>query len=94
LPLNDLPADWEGLSECRLCAIRIAKKAYQSHSSGIYASDCLHCAVALGLSARPSRLHQEAMFAAIARARNVPTRNAIIAELEKIKANEQNDLFS
>ena len=70
------------MSECPSCAIRIAKKESPFPSSGLYALVCLHCAAALVLSARPSRLHQEAMFAAIARVRNAPTRNAIIAAIK------------
>ena len=59
----------------------------------MYVLACLQCAAALVLSARPSRLHQEAMFAAIARARNAPSRNAVIAEIKGV-ANEQVNLFS
>lgn len=70
------------MSKCPSCAIRIAKKECQSPSSGLYVLACLQCAAALVLSARPSRLHQEAMFAAIARARNAPSRNAVIAAIK------------
>ena len=76
------------MNPCPSCAIRIAKKESQSHSSGFYALDCQMCAAHLVLSARPSRLFQEAMFAAIARARNAPSREAVIAA---IKAAENND---
>jgi hypothetical protein len=79
---------------CPYCATRDAKKESQSRSSGMYALDCLQCAAHLVLSARPSRLHQEAMFAAIARSRIAPKRDAIIAAIQEIAANDQANLFS
>lgn len=75
------------MSECPSCAIRIAKTESLFPLSGLYVLGCLHCVAALVLSARPSRLHQEAMLAAIARSRNAPSREKILAVV-KGAANE------
>ncbi|CAB4121640.1 hypothetical protein UFOVP14_54 [uncultured Caudovirales phage] len=91
---NDLLNPLERPLKCPSCAIRIAKKESQFPLSGLYALACLQCAAALVLSARPSRLQQEAMFVAISRAKNAPSRNAIIAEIKDVESNEQVDLFS
>ena len=85
---NDLLTDLERPPKCPSCAIRIAKMASQSLSSGLYALGCLQCAARLVLSATPSRTHQEAMLAAIARTRSAPSRDAVIAAIQEIAANE------
>jgi len=66
----------------------------QSLSSGLYALGCVACSARLVLSARPSRLHQESMFASIARTRNAPSRDAVIAALKDANQNDQTNLFS
>jgi len=82
------------MSKCPSCAIRIAKKDGEYQVSGLYALACLQCAAALVLSARPSRLHQEAMFAAIARVRNAPSRNAVIAEIKGAENDRETNSIS
>ena len=82
------------MTPCSCCATRIAKKDSPSHLSGLYALACLHCAAALVLSARPSRLHQEAMFAAIARVRNAPSRSAVIAQIRSVGNEREANSFT
>lgn len=53
--------------------------------SGLYDLTCLACCARLVLSARPSRLQQEVMLAAIERQRDAPKRAAILAVVEKAK---------
>ena len=82
MPLDDLLTHLEKPLKCSSCAIRIAKKASQFPLSGMYALGCLNCAAALVLSARPSRLHQDAMIASIVRNRNGLSRAAVIAAVK------------
>lgn len=90
---NDLLTHLESQPKCKSCAIRDAKKVSQFHLSGMFALDCPICAAHLVLSARPSRQQQNVMLASIARARNAPTQEAVMREIQKIKENEQVDLF-
>ncbi|OZB41612.1 MAG: hypothetical protein B7X60_11315, partial [Polynucleobacter sp. 39-45-136] len=58
---------------CKSC-----ESAKQRPVSGVYQFQCLACCVRAVASARPSRIHQEAMLAAIARTRDAPSRQAIL----------------
>lgn len=88
MPSVTSPSLFEESPKCPYCAIRDVKQASQSQASGLYALACLQCAAALVRSARPSRLHQEAMLAAIARVRNAPSRERVLAELGKERERE------
>jgi len=52
-------------------------------SSGIFNMSCLICCVRLVKSARPSRKQQEIMLASIARFKNAPNRDQILAFMKK-----------
>lgn len=69
--------------QCESCATQLANTESPSHLSGLYVLACLSCAIRLVKSARPSRLHQEAMLAAIARSRNAPSRESILAGIKR-----------
>ncbi len=60
--------------ECELAATR------KHH--GVYRMHCAQCCARLVASARPSRQHQEAMLAAIARFRGAPTRQEVLERLQ------------
>lgn len=55
---------------------------------GAYSFRCIACCARLVASARPSRAHQEAMLAAIARCHGAPDKPEILAAL---KAGVKND---
>ena len=55
----------------------------------MYVLACLSCAIRLVKSARPSRLHQESMLAAIARSRNAPSRESILAGMKESAASDR-----
>jgi hypothetical protein len=67
---------------CPYCAIRDAKKESPFPLSGLYALGCPICAAHLVLSARPSRLQQESMIAAITNHRNGLSRDAVLAAVK------------
>lgn len=60
----------EGCEQC--------KQAKTNKWWGGYQMQCVQCCARLVASARPSRPHQEAMLAAIARFPNAPTREAVL----------------
>lgn len=54
------------------------EKAANTKHHGGYRMQCVRCCARLVASARPSRQHQEAMFAAIARFPGAPTRQEVL----------------
>lgn len=60
------------------------QKAASKQYGGVGSMLCVGCCARLVLSARPSRRHQEAMFAAIARFSGSPSREEILACLARM----------
>ena len=61
------------MSDCDEC-----KKAELNDRHGVYISNCVGCCARLVISARPSKTHQDSMFAAIDRMNGSPARQEII----------------
>ena len=62
----------------------------EKENHGLYRMQCLSCCVRLVVSARPSRAHQEAMLAAIARYLDAPSKNEIINGVKKWDQKKEN----